>query len=404
MLNGQQYSGTPKRKNQKILYLQYSNPGCYPPLEHSSRMLADSGWQVVFLGIGSWGAGADSLRFPQHQNISFRRLAFCRARWLRKIHYAAFCLWVCAWVLAWRPSWVYASDPLACPAASLLCWNSTLRFVYHEHDSPEYMSELQNWFQRLVLWARSRLAARAEFCILPNQRRAEDFKAEIPAVRQVLCVWNCPSRAELPALRRASNEGEFWVLYHGSLVPARLPQTVLHAMRELPPQIKLRVIGYETVGSPTFLTDLTAAALELGLSNRLDIVGALPLRSQMLEYSQNCSVGLSLVPTCSRDRNERTMSGASNKAFDYLACGLALLVSDLPDWRSMFVEPGYGLQCVPEHPDSIATALRRFFENPEQTRTMGERGRSRVASEWNYETQFGPVIKLMRETNRGDKD
>jgi hypothetical protein len=49
------------------------------------------------------------------------------------------------------------------------------------------------------------------------------------------------------------------------------------------------------------------------------------------------------MPTCSRDRNEQAMSGASNKAFDYLVCGLAVLVSNLPDWRSTFVEPGYGL-------------------------------------------------------------
>jgi glycosyltransferase involved in cell wall biosynthesis len=402
VLNGQEYPRSSKAKRQKILYLQYANPPCYPPLEHSSRILADSGWQVVFLGIGAWGAGADSLQFPQHVNIWVRRLAFCRAGWLQKLHYAAFCLWVCAWVLAWRPDWVYVSDHLACPAAFLLTWNSGLRLVYHEHDSPKYMSELQKRFQRLVLWTRSKVAARAEFCILPNRRRAEDFKAEIPAARRVLCVWNCPSREEIPALGSASNGDEFWVLYHGSLVTARLPHTVLHAMRELPPQIKLRVIGYETVGSSTFLRDFTATASKLGLLNRLDIIGALPLRSQILEYSQGCQVGLSLMPTCSRDRNEQAMAGASNKAFDYLVCGLAVLVSNLPDWRSMFVEPGYGLHCVPEVADSIATALHWFFEHRENTRMMGELGRSRIVSEWNYEIQFAPVFRLLQGAARAN--
>lgn len=400
MLNGQQYPGNSKPKGQKILYLQYTNPACYPPLEHSSRILAGSGWQVVFLGIGAWGAGADSLRFPQHGNIRVRRLGFCRAGWLQKLHYVAFCFWVCAWVLAWRPDWVYASDLLACPAAFLLSWNSGLRLVYHENDSPEFMSEQQKRFQRLALWTRSKLAARAEFCILPNRRRAADFKAEIPAARQVLCVWNCPSREELPTLRRASNGDEFWVLYHGSLVPARLPQAVLHAMLELPSQIKLRVIGYETVGSPTFLRDFATTASELGLLHRLDIIGTLPSRSQILEYSRNCHVGLSLMPTCSGDRNEQAMAGASNKAFDYLACGLAVLVSNLADWRSIFVDSGYGLYCVPEDADSIAAALQWFFEHREDTRIMGERGRARILLEWNYETQFAPIFRLLQETGR----
>ena len=36
----------------RILYIQYTNPAGYPPLEHSSRLLAARGWVVVFLGIG----------------------------------------------------------------------------------------------------------------------------------------------------------------------------------------------------------------------------------------------------------------------------------------------------------------------------------------------------------------
>ena len=51
------------------------------------------------------------------------------------------------------------------------------------------------------------------------------------------------------------------------------------------------------------------------------------------------------------------MAGASNKPFDYMAAGLALLVSDQPDWRAMFVEPGYARACDPTDPSSIATSL-----------------------------------------------
>ena len=61
----------------RILYVQYTNPAGYPPLEHSSRMLADAGWEVLFLGTGALGAGA--LRFPQHLNIEVRQMPVCRA-------------------------------------------------------------------------------------------------------------------------------------------------------------------------------------------------------------------------------------------------------------------------------------------------------------------------------------
>src|SRR5580700_8213879 len=102
----------------RILYVQYTNPGGYPPLEHSSRILADAGSDVMFLGIGAFGAGG--LHFPLHPRITVRRLRFRPAGWRQKLHYAWFCVWCFGWALRWRPSWVYASDLLSCPSALLL--------------------------------------------------------------------------------------------------------------------------------------------------------------------------------------------------------------------------------------------------------------------------------------------
>ena len=63
----------------RILYVQYTNPAGYPPLEHSSRILADAGWSALFLGTGA--LGANELEFPAYRNITVRRMAFCRAGW-----------------------------------------------------------------------------------------------------------------------------------------------------------------------------------------------------------------------------------------------------------------------------------------------------------------------------------
>ena len=89
------------------------------------------------------------------------------------------------------------------------------------------------------------------------------------------------------------------------------------------------------------------------------------------------------------------MVGASNKPFDYMASGLALLVTDLPDWRTTFVENGYGLACDSDDCRSIADALQWFFDHPKDTRRMGEHGRMRVLTDWNYETQFAPILKTI---------
>src|SRR5947209_1785098 len=138
----------------RILYLQYTNPAGYPPLEHGSRMLADAGWQVLFLGTRAWGAG--NVHFPPHPNIRVKCLSFCRAGLRQKLHYLRFGLWVVSWALRWRPHWIYASDLLSCPVGLLLSYLPGSRLIYHEHDSPQAdaRSQVHDW----CLACRGRLA------------------------------------------------------------------------------------------------------------------------------------------------------------------------------------------------------------------------------------------------------
>lgn len=375
----------------RILYIQYTNPAGYPPLEHSSRILADAGWHVLFLGTAALGAGA--LRFPPHDRIGVRYLRFQTAGWLQKLHYVWFCLWCLGWTLRARPDWIYASDLLACPPALFIGISLRIPLLYHEHDSPTRRTS--SLFMKACLFARKRCARRAKVCILPNEERARHFAAETAPTHRVEVVWNCPSRTEVLAVgKRELNRG-LRLLYHGSIVPDRLPLSIFDAMSILPDNVSLTVVGYETVGSKGYLDVLRNYARRLNIIHRVEVVGAVARRDELLDIGRSCDVGLALVPLHSEDSNIQAMTGASNKPFDYLACGLAVLVSDLPDWHDLFVRSGYGLSCDPSLPASIAAALQQFYEHPAERSSMGERGRRRVDMEWNYEWQFQQPMKLL---------
>src|SRR5437870_5814715 len=160
-----------------MIYVQYTNPAGYPPLQHSSRILANNGWKVLFLGSGAQGAGA--LEFPPHPNIQVKQMHFCPAGWRQKLHYALFTFWVLSWALLWRPHWIYASDLLACPVALLFSFIPGLKLLYHEHDSPNTKLEHPiSEFERFLLQTRRKAAQRASLCVVPNESRAERFKDE----------------------------------------------------------------------------------------------------------------------------------------------------------------------------------------------------------------------------------
>lgn len=379
-------------KTDRILYVQYYNPAAYPPLEHSSHVLAGAGWSVRFLGARLGVVGA--LELPPHPRIEVRELPEAAPGWRQKLNYLRFCLWVVANVLAWRPRWVYASDVMAAPPA-LAAMLLGARVVYHEHDSPNPTGG-EGLFLRLCLAARRRLARTADALVLPNAERAEHVSRAVAGGRSATIVWNCPLREEVRSARAPLDpDGPVRVLYHGSIVPERLPLSVLHAVAAASDRTELVVAGYVPPGAEGHVEAMRAEAERLGIGHRFTYAGPVPRRKDLLDLCATCDVGLALMPLRSGDVNLRAMTGASNKAFDYLACGLALVVSDLPDWRAMFVDAGFAVACDPRDEGSIERALREYAADPARLREMGERGRRRVAAEWNYEARFAPVLDLL---------
>ncbi|MGH7969844.1 MAG: glycosyltransferase family protein [Limisphaerales bacterium] len=382
----------------RILYIQYTNPAGYPPLQHSSRLLARAGWDVLFLGTSA--PGTASLEMPPHPRITVRRRPAPPAGPQQKLHFASFTLWCLLTALRFRPFWLYASDPLSCPVALLLSHLPGIKVLYHEHDSPAAAAD-RFAFRHAVLPARRRLAHRATACVLPNAARALQFQKETATNRPIFAVWNCPSRDEAhaepcddprPPVPRSP---EPVLHYHGNISPDLVPLSVIAALA-LVPRLRLRVIGYTTAGHHAYPALLERTARAAGVWDRLDLTGPLP-RDKALAAARTATIGLALTPLAAPGRNPNfaSMAGASNKAFEYLACGLPLLVSNLADWRELFVGRGYAVAVDPDDHARIAGALRWLLDNPDHARRLGQRGRQIIHTEWNYETQFRPVLDLL---------
>jgi glycosyltransferase involved in cell wall biosynthesis len=238
------------------------------------------------------------------------------------------------------------------------------------------------------------VARRADLCVLPNAQRLARFTKELGPLRNSACVWNCPGLDEIPATAAAPAQDPLWLLYHGTIVPDRLPPAVLDSLALLPDNVNLRVVGYETAGAPGYVAELRRKAESLGLGDRVEFLKPVS-RKDLFAITQRSGIGLALIPRRSNDVNFQAMTGASNKVFDYLACGLPVIVSSIPEWIEMFVWPGYGIACNPADPKSLAAAIRELIADPGRLRQTGERGRQRILAEWNYETMFRPVFHRM---------
>lgn len=84
----------------------------------------------------------------------------------------------------------------------------------------------------------------------------------------------------------------------------------------------------------------------------------------------------------------------TNKLFEYMAAGLAVIGSGFDNLRPFIEGAGTGLCVAPESPDAIADALRRLHERPTERAAMGARGRAAVEATWNWETEGRKLLAL----------
>lgn len=290
-------------------------------------------------------------------------------------------------------------------------------------------------FQRVVLGARERLAREVELCVLPNEERAKVFREQTKTGQPVECVWNVPGLEEVGPLKlKPDRQTPLKLFYGGSLAPARLSSLVLQEIIKLADQIELEIVGYATYAAQKYIESVVSMNKETGRKT-ITYHGALSRRSELLAVADSCEAALCLMPMGSQDLNMRTMAGASNKPFDAMARGLAVVISDLPSWTSMYLEEqneefgagggsgcripdageksnakdpmsknarnpefripdpgkGYGVAIDSESGESIRAGLQWMLNNREKLWEMGERGRRKIQEGWNYERAFNRI-------------
>jgi glycosyltransferase involved in cell wall biosynthesis len=375
--------------NRRVLFVQATDPGAYPPLIHVSTLMADAGWDVTFL---SAPIARHRLDLPWHPRITVRAVNGRESHVMSNINYAIYTATAAGLALRLRSDVVYASDPLGAGPGLLAARLAGAQMIYHEHDTPQ-----PGTLHPILARLRAAATRSARMIVFPNHQRARVAQNELNfADNRLHIVWNVPRRTELTACA-AIAEPPLIVYYHGSISPERLPESVALAVRRMAGRARLRIAGYEAPSARGYVRHLVGSDSGAAAANPVEYIGMVP-RADLLMEAARAHVGLALMPCRSDDLNMRHMTGASNKPFDYMAAGLALLVSDLPDWKTMFVDPGFALACNPLDADSISMALSWFIDHPERRQAMAVRARNKIKAEWNYDTQFRAVLKSLEST------
>jgi glycosyltransferase involved in cell wall biosynthesis len=369
-----------------------AEPGAFPPTVNTSILLADAGWHVNILSAPT---RALSIRIPTHDGIAVHTVRERETHVVDKITYAKYFGKALALARTIRPQFVFAFDRLSAGPGVAASIVSGADLIYHEHDSPEPNDT--SWVARI----RAICARSAKMVVFPNEDRARIATASIGLrPERVHVAWNVPRLSELPNLvRDLSDPSPLILYYHGNVSPVLLPEAVLKAVQRFEGRVVLRIVGYESPSAPGYLSHLQRIGRDTRGFSLVRYEGQ-TCRRTLLQNAVAAHVGLAFAPTNPSNLNERFLLGASNKIFDYMAAGLAVLVAKDTPFGEFFVSRRLARACDPSSSGSVASALSWFLGNTEARLRMDARARLMIENEWNYDVAFAELMKsLVNEHN-----
>lgn len=307
-----------------------------------------------------------------------------------------------AQLLSQRAALYHIQDPQLLPAGFILKLVFRKRVIY---DAYEDFPSIVAGKKSIPSVFRSTAAAVLAFV---EQCAARSFDAIVTADPLTLrrfarqgkskkrVFYNFPNLDYFPAPRPHS--AAFDLVYRGGLSERTGAFVLLEALRLLsarsnPPRLLL--IGY-------FDDSRTEKALRqhirgLDLDRLVEIRGRID-HERMAETLGEARIGVSpLLPV------RKFQINIPVKVFEYWACGLPVIATDLAPMRPFFHDGEAGLLVPAGSATRLAGSIARLLDHPEDAARMGQRGRELVSQRFNNTAEVYKLRKLFEAVASGSE-
>jgi len=138
------------------------------------------------------------------------------------------------------------------------------------------------------------------------------------------------------------------ILHQGAPAPARGCEVLVEALTHLE-GVHLAFLGDAQDG---YGEELRAAVRDFGVEDRVALIASVPL-AELLAHTAEADVGVTLL----QDTCENHRLALPNKLFEYIAAGVPVVASALPETQRLIDRHGVGWCSPPEDPEALAQTL-----------------------------------------------
>ncbi|HET8862572.1 MAG TPA: glycosyltransferase family 4 protein [Solirubrobacterales bacterium] len=285
------------------------------------------------------------------------------------------------------PDALHAHDLNTLPVAAALAKRLRLPLTYDAHELYPEISTLSRREAAIWRWLERRLAPRADrtLTVCDSIARELELRYRIPPPTVVL---NCPvsGNANAGPVKRPLNGGpksrEPVVLYQGGFAPNRGLRTLVLSAHGLE-RGTIVLMGWGR------LEDELRELIETeGLGDRVQIVDPVP-PGEVVAAAATASIGV--IPYEPVGLNNTLC--CPNKLFDYLAAGLPVVASRLPELSRIVEQGELGLTFTPGEPGALGVALNEILADRERYGRMRERAHE-AAERYTWEQESKKLLAL----------
>lgn len=321
------------------------------------------------------------------------------------------------WLHAWRrlnrlrPDVVHCHDFDTLPPGWLWAKAHRRPVIYDAH---EYYTELQRPRLRglagrvllpLIGAAEQALSRSASAVVTVDERIARRYHS-----RRIVIIGHYPPVEFAGSFERAgggesspsphlslpgrrTGEGGGILVYAGRFSTDRGMVVIARALQRLAAQgmrPRLRLLGTWTSQAEERAFWQAMA----GLESQVDMVGWVQFE-QVPAQLATADVALALLQPI-----ERYTVALPVKLFEYMACGLPVIISDFPANRAVVTGAECGILVDPSNADAVATAIARLLDDPLEARRLGDNGRRAFETQYNWQALEEKLLALYAELGR----
>lgn len=369
----------------------YSHPELFPPTLNAIDFFSNNGWEVDVIYnnqfASEWNFSKNVSLFPvgqmKSQKILEKKHVVLKIfRWLRfsfqifrKIH-------ECDVYVAYDPIPLlsYYIVSVIRPKKTRLLW-------YHNHDVFEIQNARKYSIQWLSIIAEKKMFNKIDVFSLPAEERKTCFPMKT-LKGAYFFVPNYPSLFFYGKFRKQDNlSNKVKLLFQGNISPN-------HGIEEIISLLPLSINGKEIELilkghiSLEYKELVVQLASQRGAEQCLIFVGQTPYH-EVINTTIDCSIGLAIFTA--NDIMNKTLGTASNKIYEYAACGLPIIYYNNEHFRNHLGKYEWAFSTDLSQ-ESLVLTLEHILCNYEN---LSDCAKSDFETQLNFEQYFSPAFNYV---------